>query len=51
MSKEPEPRLVDYSKGRRQDVEWVWQEGPVQRTWLLEKLKDAKSEKKKQSTD
>ena len=53
---EPEPvaqetGLVDYRKGRREDAKWVWREGPIERERILERFKDAKSEKKKQSTD
>ena len=47
--KEPEPRLVDYLKGRREDVKWVWPGGRLDR--LLEKPADDKSEKKDPSTD
>jgi hypothetical protein len=51
MPKEtPKPVLADYTKGRREDVKWVWREGPIERERILERLKDAKSEKKKQST-
>ena len=53
---EPEPvaqetGLVDYRKGRREDVKWVWREGPIERERILERLKDAKSENKEKSTD
>ena len=47
--KEPEPGLVDYTKGRRMDVKWVWPGGRPDR--LLEKPADDESEKKDPSTD
>jgi hypothetical protein len=46
-----EPVLADYTKGRREDVKWVWREGPIERERILERLKDAESEKKEKSTD
>ena len=50
MPKEtPETGLVDYRRGRREDVKWMWPEELIER--LLEKLTDDKSEKKDRSTD
>jgi len=51
VAQEPEWPLVDYMKGRREDAKWVWREGPIERERILERLKDAKSEKKEKSTD